>query len=84
MQFHLNPEATATDEPRQVVADQVPLTIDVGDDHIELGRVRHIFESARIVSTEAAEDGQLLATLQPGPDNDTMLSVWHGEASIGH
>ena len=84
LQFHLNPEATATDEPRQVVADQVPLTIDVGDDHIELGRVRHIFESARIVSTEAAEDGQLLATLQPGPDNDTMLSVWHGEASIGH
>ncbi len=84
LQFHLNPEAAATDEPRLFVADQVPLSFNVGGDHIELGRVRHIFESARIVSTEAAEDGQLLATLQPGPGNDTVLSAWHGEASIDH
>ena len=83
MQLTLSLDVPLSTEPESLVADQVPLEIDVGDEHIELGRVRHIFEAAVVVNAEENDEGDLDVTFEPAPENNTVRTAWHGESSIG-
>lgn len=82
IQITLPRDSPLPTEPQQLVADQVPLEIDVGDERIQLGRVRHVYEAAVVVNAEEDDEGDLDVTFEPAPENNTVRTAWHGESSI--